>query len=370
MDIIIGSAAGKRPITTVATTRAPSKIRSSSTQAGAALCDSFEEINYHDQKENFEIIDKSISEVAGSVIYPGPHDLCYRVFVQYMESKGLLSAKDVELAETLHNKRLFRDRIKSISSIHTPTTFHYNELAVAKSLYSPILFKPEHAGGGRGIVKLTSVAELKGHKLSLGKENSSGVYEEFLEGDLYSVSLWQKNGTVLAFYGEKEFIDKHEFKVNASITSNAIQEYLNSIFIPEMLAKILVEFGFEQGFCHTQILLKNNGDWKIVECTLRLPGDLYPLNAQNFGSLPYSQMYLHSFVDKKLSFFDFKKMAKFPDDLVYGRVMHDKDAVLSRNVKPFMSYQSHKRNVSGSYQISYFKLPAMESLEVPVLLFD
>ena len=75
MDIIIGSAAGCIPLIfeLYRTRRKVKLIGHSSTQAGAALCDSFEEINYHDQKENFEIIDKSISEVAGSVIYPGPH---------------------------------------------------------------------------------------------------------------------------------------------------------------------------------------------------------------------------------------------------------------------------------------------------------
>ncbi|MDC0569932.1 ATP-grasp domain-containing protein [Gammaproteobacteria bacterium] len=372
MDIIIGSAVGCLPLMTelYRTGRKVELIGHSATQTAAALCNSFKEISYHDHNSYFDTLDKAIGESNESMVYPGPHDLCFRVFVQYMASRGLLPSKDVELAEALHNKRFFRDRIQSISSAHTPKTYLHEDLVDLKDLDFPVLFKPDHAGGGRGIVKLASNAELNDFRSSLSQDKSSGVYEEFLEGELYSVSLWQQNGKVLSFYGEKEFIDKDKFKVNASITSNAIQKHLKSLNIPETLAEILLEFGLDCGFSHTQILLKTNGDWKIVECTLRLPGDLYPLNAQNFGGLPYCQMYLHSFLDKKLEFFKFPKMATFPDDLTYGRVMHDTDAALSKNVRPFINYNSHNKKVSGSYQISYFKLPEMNSLDVPVNLFD
>jgi hypothetical protein len=259
--------------------------------------------------------------------------------------------------------------MKSISAVHSPGTYDLDELSNADTRRFPLLFKPDHAGGGRGIIQINSEEEFQIHQAANGDNGFEGVYEEFVTGDLYSLTLWFEDGKVLSYYGEREFVDADKFKVNASVTSNVIQAYLKSLRIPEALVEILAEFGLHQGYCHTQLLINRHGPWKIVECTLRLPGDLFPLNAQNFGSFPYSRMYLHTFQRGKGSL-DCPMRAQFPDDSIYGRVMHSGDDSLKSAVKPFCSYRSHGEQSKDSYQVSYFKVPKTFDLADPKSIFE
>ena len=356
MDVLIGSAVGCLPLINelYKAGRSVRLIGHSESQTGAWISDDFVEIAYKDRNSYFQSIDSIDRQFDGMNIYPGPHDLCYRIYVEYMVYKGKLHEKDAFLAEQLHNKMLFRQILQSISTNHSPKVYDIDRLSSGVDNIFPILFKPVHAGGGRGIVKLSNHQELISHKNNRAGFDGNGIYEELAPGDLYSISLWYDKDKVEAYYSEKEFIDLNEFRVNASITSNSIQTYIGNLKIPETLAKILYEFGLKKGYCHTQVLIDSIGNWKIVECTLRFPGDIYCLNAENFGAFPYSRMYLNTYQQKGRVLFDFPSKAVFPSESIYGRVMHKDNQKLSEKIKPFFSYKSHNNDLA--YNISYFKM--------------
>jgi hypothetical protein len=287
-------------------------------------------------------------------LYSGPHDLCYRIYSEYMVSRGFFSHTQSYFVETIHNKRLFRTRLGEISRAHNPKFISKSDGVSPETALFPLLFKPDHAGGGRGIVLLNNLQDYKKFiETECGKEQL-GIYEELIPGQLHSISLWLCNRQIQSFYGEREFVDFNKFRVNGSISSNKLQQKFQECGIPQKLAEILGGFGLSDGFVHTQLMIDGNGDWKIVECMLRLPGDLYSYNAENFGSFPYSDMYLAGF-EKKSALIDFPEKAIFPDEHIYGRVIHRPGEILDEKIMPNCSFYSHHKNHPDAYSISFFK---------------
>ena len=258
------------------------------------------------------------------------------------------------ITERLHNKRLFRRHLSKISGIYSPWHYEYGiELNPNEFNSFPVLFKPDHAGGGRGICQINNEIEY----IKFSKDNSPdavrGIIEEVVEGNLYSISLWLKQGKPIFFYGEREFVNQKIFRVNGSVSSNHIQSIFIELKIPEILSEILSEFEIYDGFCHTQIMISGSGSWKIIESMLRFPGDMYSYNVDNFGALPYSSYYLDTF--NKKSGFDKVRKKIYPTESTYGRVMLKKRDQLKDFIVPFAEFRSHKEDHNDLYRILFFK---------------
>lgn len=332
-------------------------IGHSRSQTAAAFADDFQEINYHDIDTFVEAIDRSLAPHRTREVIPGPHDLCYRVYAEYCVRRGLLPRQAKELAETFHNKRLFRALLKERAGAYSPWFCSSDELGVVGDVPLPVLFKPDHAGGGRGIVLLSDEKDLRGFAASLPAGQATGIFEAVFPGRLFSVTLWLSDGQVSAYYAERELVDNRHFRVNASLTCNAVQTLVAELAIPETLASIYAQAGLRDGFCHTQLLINPAGDWRIVECMLRLPGDLYMYNAEQYGGFPYSDMYVRTFLQPRQGDPSGFTRAVFPDECLYGRAMVRPHESLDGRIEPYCQFVSHSAGGPESYRIFFFRLP-------------
>jgi hypothetical protein len=329
-------------------------IGHSKDQIAASITNDFIEIDYHKHLAYFTEIDRIIDTNKHNLI-PGPHDLCYRVYVEYLVSRGYANREAADFAEKIHNKRLFRNALKSIADSYNPWFIDSKDIEhAANNLDFKILFKPDHAGGGRGIVKFDNNEELQKFVQS-DSYSSEGIFEEVIDGNLFSITIFMQSGKLTSFYCEREFSDSKQFRVNASVASNEIIDFINDLRIPEILSQILATLGFLNGFCHSQIIIRADGSWKIVESMLRLPGDMYSFNAERFGSFPYSDLYISTFTENMSNLKFTKILPRFPDNSVYGRVIHRRNEVINPCINSYCSFISHNKKINESYSISYFR---------------
>jgi hypothetical protein len=268
-----------------------------------------------------------------------------------MCSIGAHSISAVNLSEIFHSKILFREKMAVIAPEYNPKFSICNDGLNAFDYRYPIYFKPEQAGGGRGIRLLNSPEDLK-QLQSIGVKGRCLVEEKF-DGRLYSVSLWIKDGKLGTYFGAREIVDEDLHRVKASFSSNGILNELYSAQIPQLLTEVYANFGFSTGFIHTQLIINPEGNWKIVEAMLRLPGDLYSYPIDNFGNLNYAQRYLLSFnsVDSVYG----ELAPKFYDNALYGRVMRKESEIFSSLFQPYFSVKSHCKPTPEAYQICFTK---------------
>jgi hypothetical protein len=354
--VVIGSTIGTLPLMESLNKQRISYelIGHSRLQMGAFIAPAFTEVHYRNTQSFYTLLDERFSQNFNLKLIPGTHDLCYRVYVEYLASRGKLLQSDASLAENIHNKRLFRHRLRELAASHCPRFVDFSEASRYSDISFPAIYKPDHAGGGRGITLLQTEDELRRFLLSIDP-HEGGIFEEFIEGRLYSVSVWLKNSRMWAFSGQREFIENGKFRVNASVVSNEILDDLDASKIPEELTGILLEFGLTDGFAHTQIIRTDSQRWYIVEIMLRLPGDMYSYPIEVFSNFPYSEMYISAFPPERHGAFPSSVSGRFPDNAVYGRLIQRPGSSSLECIEPFASFNSHISNQTDSYKIQFFR---------------
>ena len=334
------------------------------TQVGATFADEYYCIDYHD----IATIPPQVRNASFDLVVPGAHDLFLKAYYLFMsEAQGKLnkncSVLGLEDYEALHNKVLFRKKLKVLAPMRTPPFVYLNEVTDVqkiKSSYFPLLFKPEHAGGGRGIESIKTREDLC--EFLSARPWSKGLFEKYIDGIDISISMWLDEAQVIAWYGDREFSEIRPFHISGSLSNNRFLEYIRMSGIISELGLILEGFGIVNGFVHCQIRLHESSKWSIIEFTRRLPGDLYQKVPEWFGGFDYTHYYLNSFSSKR------RQIAAnfcFRNEQTFGRVCVPPGYYLNTGLVSLAAFNSHSEHSLGAYRLNLVQISSSLDLFSP-----
>ena len=198
------------------------------------------------------------------------------VTVNYVAASLGLSGNSMEVTMRSTNKHLMRLALTQNGDPSPKSYLLGSEQEIDNlEIEYPIIVKPTDRSGSRGITKLDSSKGLKeayNRALAESFENEVLV-EEFVEGKEYSVECISYHGnhhflalTEKFTTGAPNFIETGHFEP-ASVT----KETLNRII--EIVFHALDTLGIQNSASHSEIMINDNGEIKIIEIGGRMGGD-------------------------------------------------------------------------------------------------
>lgn len=246
-------------------------------------------------------------------ICPPAHDLGMLTASYVAEKLKLPGFDSLRTTEIIHHKDKFKKFCKKIN-FKTPATFNqnlsFNEIKNIHKI-SKVIIKPVDLGGGKGI---TIAKDNKSYEkgIEVAKKVSKSkkiVVEEFVEGQLHSLTSFIKNQKVTFYHHDNEFSFRNPYNVHTSFSPSTIpQEKLDEILL--QLNLFAQNLKITNGILHAQIIV-NKIDYFIIELTRRCSGDLYPLPVQFVNNVPWSDIIIKSCMAKKINVLGSQQLDKF-----------------------------------------------------------
>lgn len=240
------------------------------------------------------IIDVIKSSKCGYIV-SAANDYAYLTACKVANKLNLPGFDQVEIAETLHHKHLFKSFAKSIGIPITSFTVVDSKTANEESIIGlkyPLMVKAVDLTGGKGISTIATASELKpaikySNELS---KLSSIVIEEYFDGTLHSYSTIIKDGKIVFEYADNEHCYPTPYLVStstsiASVPLNILQD------LKESTECVAQKLNLVDGVLHCQFLYRN-GEYKILEYTRRCSGDLYSSVVQLVTGLCHADQFI------------------------------------------------------------------------------
>lgn len=228
----------------------------------------------------------------------GCTDVSYVSCSTLAEKLKISGIDSLEATKKIFNKRNFRELCQSLD-ISSPK-FVTNESHI-NSLRFPILAKPTDSFSGKGIEKFNNKCNyLKYRKKNfVNKDYKDFVYEEYVEGTLYSHSAFIENGEIANDFFVVEFSTINPYQVNSSYIDKDLKLSIKNE-IRKSIRKIAKSCNLVNGLIHTQFISDSSKFW-LIEMTRRCPGDLYSLLIQYSTGVDYPKLYISSFLNQKIN---------------------------------------------------------------------
>lgn len=259
---------------------------------GHALADLSLVLDYGDR----ELLLRSVIGEGIDFLVPGCTDVSYLSCAWVADQLHLPGYGTLESTHIIHRK----DRFRELCRAHGfPTPRSTQSQSEASGLRFPILVKPSDSFSGKGIVKIDSPVRLS-DGIDRAKSQSgtqSVVFEEFVDGQLYSHSAFLQNGRVAADFFVTEYCTVHPYQVNSShlgtdLGGDIVQDLRRWV---EAFASVL---NLPDGLVHTQFI-SDGGDFYLIEVTRRCPGDLYANLVEKSTDFDYPGMYAAGFCGQR-----------------------------------------------------------------------
>lgn len=188
------------------------------------------------------------------------------------------------------NKASFQE-VCEASDIPHPSTSR--RLADVRGGTKRILAKPLASFSGKGISEITDGTQSVDLK---SLENSAYLYQEYIEGPLYSYSAIFDGGLILDGALVREFCVQNPYRVDVSyVEPNEMVDLHESLITHTTnLAKAT---HLKRGLIHVQFILSESTPY-FLEATLRMPGDNYPRLVELSHSRGYVTGFLSGFTTK------------------------------------------------------------------------
>jgi len=196
--------------------------------------------------------------------------------VNYLADKLNLIGNSIDCTELTTNKFEMRERLKK-SGLPIPKY----QLVQKKSdvnfdvLSFPLIVKPIDRSGSRGILKVSSIDELKSGIIEATDVSFTDkiLIEEFIEGDEYSIESLSQDGIhEILQITEKFTTGSPNFIEHAHLSPARINEKLKSR-ISKIVKESLDSLNVYNGASHSEIKVSNNNEIKIIEIAARMGGD-------------------------------------------------------------------------------------------------
>lgn len=230
-------------------------------------------------------------------LVPGCTDVSYLSSSWVANQLGLPGYDKPDSTQIIHDKGIFRAFSKS-NNYPIPMAAH--SFVDAKKLKFPILIKPTKSFSGKGIQKIDQPSQLDEAYYALLETNPDEefLFEEFIEGDLFSHSAFIKNKEVLFDFFVNEYCTVYPYQVNSSNLASKLSISAKNK-MRAWLQRFVNDINMSDGLFHTQFLSKNKEIW-LIESARRCPGDLYSKLIQLSTGVDYPQKYIASFCEIEL----------------------------------------------------------------------
>ena len=225
-------------------------------------------------------------------IVPGCTDVGYLAASSVARALALPGFDREGVVDLIHDKGLFRAYSQKR---RYPVPRATSDIAEAATLAFPILIKPVDSFSGKGIEKVGSMSDLEpAYRKAISESPSAQVlFEEFIDGRLYSHSAFIRNGMIAADFFVSEFCTVHPYQVNSSSLATQLEPIAK-----QRMRTWLTTFAQDAALCdgllHTQFISRNGEIW-LIESTRRCPGDLYSRLIAESTGVDYPALYVGGF---------------------------------------------------------------------------
>ena len=255
---------------------------------GHGLADLSLVIDYGDR----DLLLRTVRSEGIDFLVPGCTDVSYLSCAWVAEQLHFPGYDPLDSTTTINRKDKFRELCRAE---RFPTPRSVLSPSEVSNLRFPILVKPSDSFSGKGIVKVNSPAELSQGIEAASAQTDTGslVFEEFVDGKLYSHSAFLREGRIIADFFVREYCTVHPYQVNSSHLCidlgpdiiEGLRQWL------EAFASVL---DLADGLVHTQFISERMG-FHLIEVTRRCPGDLYALLIEKSTGVDYAGMYAAAF---------------------------------------------------------------------------
>jgi len=163
--------------------------------------------------------------------------------------------------------------------------------------------KPVDAFSGNGVAIVDgedTEALNKAYKNAVNESRTkNALIEEYVDGQLYSFSVFLEEHNVKDFFIVKEGSSVNPYAVDTSYVDNSLEESV-LVNLQESIEKLSRHLELKNGLLHTQFILSNNMPY-IIELSRRCPGDLYPYLIESSTGFQYAAKYASYFINKHQS---------------------------------------------------------------------
>lgn len=256
----------------------------------AKACGNYIKLDYRMVDSVYAIIKKRLIDY----IIPGCNDVSYEICSILNEKLNFYNIDNILANNTINNKNEFRIFSKELN-LNTPQLI----ISELEDKSYPAIVKPVDSYSGRGITKLQKfdkeeLEAAKKHAINNSKCKSL-VFEQYIDGQLYSHSAFLSDGKVCIDFIVKEYSSASEFAVD---TSYVVPDFSKKLLkdIRNDVQKIARSLNLKYGLVHTQFILKKS-KFYIIEVTRRCPGDLYSLLIDYSTGFPYAKYYSNPFIN-------------------------------------------------------------------------
>lgn len=252
------------------------------------LADHYKKLDYSDVKA----LSDFVCNLGFDFIVPGCNDLSYKVCSKIAGNR-YLALDSPEITSLINEKNLFRAAAVA-ANIPVPEVYSQNQAIGRDS----VIVKPVDSFSGRGVsvLKQPGREELlcAAERARCVSAKGDVVLEEFVSGQLYSVSAFLCAGKTVASFFVREDCVINPFAVDTSKVDLAFPEYLKDQLLRD-IERFARHIGVCGGLVHAQFILGEEQYW-FIEMTRRCPGDLYSTLIELSTGYPYAESYVASFI--------------------------------------------------------------------------
>lgn len=262
-------------------------------------CHSFADESHFADYSKSDNIFRILENFNYDFVVPSSNDFSYLAGAKVASSLNFPGFDKIQTVDNLHNKLKFRLLLKKLD-IPSPNFQVISDGMIdlkAGTLRFPLLVKPVDSFSGRGLTKVYAFEELNFAVIRAREESRTNecLVEEFFEGALYSHSAFIRDKNIIADFFVDEFCTVYEYQVNCSNHPSRLNINIRDL-VRDIINKIILEVGLCDGLLHTQFMVNDMGELKIIETMRRAPGDLYGRLIEISAGYAYTEAYVKPFL--------------------------------------------------------------------------
>ena len=264
-----------------------------------------------DYSNRNDLLDVASSEPFDYLV-PTCNDYSYMSSAWVAEALNFPGFDSFNTATILHTKDKFR-QLSERGLFPAPKSRRVNAFdpKLSKDLTFPLLAKPVDSFSGRGVTKIHDESGMMDAIDCAVRCSRTGeaVLEEFVEGELHSHSAFIRDKEVVLDFFVDEYCTVYPYQVDCSNHPSLLPESLKNT-VRESINLLAEDQELCDGLLHTQFIASGGNFW-IIECMRRCPGDLYGNLIERSSSANYTDLFARPFVQ------DTYDSLKIRDELLY-----------------------------------------------------
>ena len=241
---------------------------------------------------NIKNLDAVLRDLSIERIIPGCNDVSFMSFLKLTNNYQFSEAK----FDQINNKNSFRTLCRKLD-IPSPKILEND-----KNLKNhKIIIKPELGFSGQGVTSFgkQSLTHQIDNAVAIAESfsrNKKAVIEEFIDGQLFSISIFVREFKPTRVFVVKEFCLENPYAVNWSYIDERFTDQIQNC-LQDLLTELPRKLGMEKGLLHFQCIKDIKDKIYFIEATSRCPGDLYPYLIELQLGEHYSTFYLEQFIE-------------------------------------------------------------------------